>query len=225
MNDRTAPWGAQLPGTLVAFASGHGLKIGTIEDLIGLPPAATADRIVTKGRPRRSVESAHGGTFELHVYETKTEAVFEQSRPRQGGDPVVRTRPPCWCACIAVNALADLLRRRRGRAATGSLIEKSMRMNSARKWRGVIVLIADPQPNIGVSTWIAQKQGQEAAPRRPRPSVAWWEIGVGSQILRDPGRGPTWCCSRNAPAPPSRYVGLRGISGCLRIVRSQRRIG
>jgi 3,4-dihydroxy 2-butanone 4-phosphate synthase/GTP cyclohydrolase II len=198
---------ARMPD-LVAFAQRHGLKIGTIEDLIGY--RLQHDRIVTKVA-QKSVESAHGGTFELHVYETKTEAVEHLALVK--GD--LSAPGPVLVRVHAVNALADLL----GvgvEGATGSLIEKSMRMISAEV-RGVIVLIRDPQPK-SVSTWIAQSK-EKKRPKKAEAERRLVEIGVGSQILRDLGVADMVLLSN---APPSRYVGLEAFG--LRIV-GQRRIG
>jgi 3,4-dihydroxy 2-butanone 4-phosphate synthase/GTP cyclohydrolase II len=198
---------ARMPD-LVAFAQRHGLKIGTIEDLIGY--RLQHDRIVTKVA-QKSVESAHGGTFELHVYETKTEAVEHLALVK--GD--LSAPGPVLVRVHAVNALADLL----GvgvEGATGSLIEKSMRMISA-EGRGVIVLIRDPQPK-SVSTWIAQSK-EKKRPKKAEAERRLVEIGVGSQILRDLGVADMVLLSN---APPSRYVGLEAFG--LRIV-GQRRIG
>jgi 3,4-dihydroxy 2-butanone 4-phosphate synthase/GTP cyclohydrolase II len=198
---------ARMPD-LVAFAQRHGLKIGTIEDLIGY--RLQHDRIVAKVA-QKSVESAHGGTFELHVYETKTEAVEHLALVK--GD--LSAPGPVLVRVHAVNALADLL----GvgvEGATGSLIEKSMRMISA-EGRGVIVLIRDPQPK-SVSTWIAQSK-EKKRPKKAEAERRLVEIGVGSQILRDLGVADMVLLSN---APPSRYVGLEAFG--LRIV-GQRRIG
>jgi 3,4-dihydroxy 2-butanone 4-phosphate synthase/GTP cyclohydrolase II len=191
---------ARMPD-LVAFAQRHGLKIGY---------RLQHDRIVAKVA-QKSVESAHGGTFELHVYETKTEAVEHLALVK--GD--LSAPGPVLVRVHAVNALADLL----GvgvEGAAGSLIEKSMRMISA-EGRGVIVLIRDPQPK-SVSTWIAQSK-EKKRPKKAEAERRLVEIGVGSQILRDLGVADMVLLSN---APPSRYVGLEAFG--LRIV-GQRRIG
>ena len=198
---------ARMPD-LVAFAQRHGLKIGTIEDLIGY--RLKHDRIVRRVTKSTS-ESAFGGAFDLHVYETTVEPVEHLALVK--GD--LEAPGPVLVRVHAVSALADLL----GIGAKdgkGSLIEKSMRA-IAEEGRGVIVLIRDLRPK-SVSEWIAQN----AERRRPRRSDAerrLVEIGVGSQILRDLGVGDMVLLSN---APPSRYVGLEAFG--LRIV-GQRKIG
>ena len=199
---------ARMPD-LVAFAQRHGLKIGTIEDLIGY--RLQHDRIVTRVASR-TVETAYGGPFELYVYETKTEPVEHLALVK--GD--LSAPGPVLVRVHAVHALADLLGIG-AEGAAGSLIEKSMRMIDA-EGRGVIVLIRDPQPK-SVSTWIAQGKEKKKGPKKADAERRLVEIGVGSQILRDLGVADMVLLSN---APPSRYVGLEAFG--LRIV-GQRRIG
>jgi 3,4-dihydroxy 2-butanone 4-phosphate synthase / GTP cyclohydrolase II len=198
---------ARMPD-LVAFAQRHGLKVGTIEDLIGY--RLKHDRVIKKVA-EKTIESAYGGPFQLHVYETKTEAVEHLALVK--GD--LSAPGPVLVRVHAVNALADLL----GigtEGAAGSLIEKSMRI-IAEEGRGVVVLIRDPQPK-SVSNWIAQGK-EKKRPKKADAERRLVEIGVGSQILRDLGVADMVLLSN---APPSRYVGLEAFG--LRIV-SQRRIG
>jgi 3,4-dihydroxy 2-butanone 4-phosphate synthase/GTP cyclohydrolase II len=198
---------ARMPD-LVAFAQRHGLKIGTIEDLIGY--RLKHDRIVRRVTKSAS-ESAFGGTFDLHVYETTVEPVEHLALVK--GD--LEASGPVLVRVHAVSALADLL----GIGAKdgeGSLIEKSMRA-IAEEGRGVIVLIRDLRPK-SVSEWIAQN-AERKRPRRTDAERRLVEIGVGSQILRDLGVSDMVLLSN---APPSRYVGLEAFG--LRIV-GQRKIG
>ena len=62
---------ARMPD-LVAFAQRHGLKIGTIDDLIGY--RLRHDRIVKQSRRQRST-AASAAPSTLHVYETTVEPV------------------------------------------------------------------------------------------------------------------------------------------------------
>jgi 3,4-dihydroxy 2-butanone 4-phosphate synthase / GTP cyclohydrolase II len=195
-------------GDLVGFAQRHGLKIGTIEDLIGY--RLKHDRIVRRVA-ETPVESAFGGEFALHVYETTVQPVEhlalvkgELSAP---GPVLVRVH--------AVNALEDLLGVGR-EGANASLIEKSMQA-IAKEGRGVIVLIRDLRPK-SVSGWVAQ-HAQHKKHRKADEERRLVEIGVGSQILRDLGVTDMTILSN---APRSRYVGLDAFG--LRIV-GQRRIG
>jgi 3,4-dihydroxy 2-butanone 4-phosphate synthase / GTP cyclohydrolase II len=196
---------ARMPD-LVAFAQRHGLKIGTIADLIGY--RLNHDRIVTQVA-RKAVHSAFGGAFELYVYETNVEPVEhlalikgDLSAP---GSVLVRVH--------AVNAAADLLGIGGG-GGKGSLIEKSMKI-IAQEGRGVLVLIRDLRPK-SVSDWV--RGGQPRRSSKAETERRLVEIGIGSQILRDLGVGDMVLLSN---APPSRYVGLEAFG--LRIV-DQRRI-
>jgi 3,4-dihydroxy 2-butanone 4-phosphate synthase / GTP cyclohydrolase II len=198
---------ARMPD-LVAFAQRHALKIGTIEDLIGY--RLNHDRIVRRVASS-AIDSAFGGPFALHVYETTVEPMEHLALVK--GD--LEAPGPVLVRVHAVSAPADLLGI--GPEATkGSLIESAMRA-IAEEGRGVIVLIRDLRPK-SVSEWMAQSA------ERKRPSKAdadrrQVEIGVGSQILRDLGVSDMVLMSN---APPSRYVGLEAFG--LRIV-GQRKIG
>jgi 3,4-dihydroxy 2-butanone 4-phosphate synthase/GTP cyclohydrolase II len=160
---------------LVPFAARHGLKIGTIDDLI-------AYRLRTESIVRQVAQaqaaSVFAGDFDLHVFETTVEHVEHLALVK--GD---LTEPgPVLVRVHAVNAFADLLGI--GGQETGTLVEKSMRA-IAREGRGVVVLIRDLRPRAG-SEWIA---AQSAAPgpksgARERRQV---EIGIGSQMLRQLG--------------------------------------
>jgi 3,4-dihydroxy 2-butanone 4-phosphate synthase/GTP cyclohydrolase II len=199
---------ARMPD-LVAFAQRHGLKIGTIEDLIGY--RLRHDRIVRQVA-KTAVDSLFGGTFDLYVYETTVQPVEHLALVK--GD--LGAAGPVLVRVHAVNVLADLLGIGSSEGTRGALIEKAM-AEIARDGRGVIVLIRDLRPK-GVSSSIAQnaerKKRKHTDPERRRV-----EIGVGSQILRDLGVTDMVLLSN---APPSRYVGLEAFG--LRIV-GQRRIG
>jgi 3,4-dihydroxy 2-butanone 4-phosphate synthase / GTP cyclohydrolase II len=199
---------ARMPD-LVAFAQRHGLKIGTIEDLIGY--RLRHDRIVRQVA-KTSVASLFGGSFDLHVYETTVQPVEHLALVK--GD--LGAPGPVLVRVHAVNVLADLLGIGSSEGRRGALIEEAMQ-EIAREGRGVIVLIRDLRPK-GVSSSIAQnaerKKRKHGDPERRRV-----EIGVGSQILRELGVSDMVLLSN---APPSRYVGLEAFG--LRIV-GQRRIG
>ncbi len=199
---------ARMPD-LVAFAQRHGLKIGTIEDLIGY--RLRNDRIVREVA-KRAVESVHGGAFMLHVFETAAEPVehlaFVKGDLTAPGPVLVRVH--------AVNVMTDLLGVRAG-GSRDSLIEKAM-LAIAEEGRGVIVLIRDLRPK-GVSAWVAQNPETKPPRRKVTAERRLVEIGVGSQILRTLGVTDMVLLTN---APPSRYVGLEAFG--LRIV-GQRRLG
>jgi 3,4-dihydroxy 2-butanone 4-phosphate synthase/GTP cyclohydrolase II len=199
---------ARMPD-LVAFAQRHGLKIGTIEDLIAF--RLQNDRIV---RPvaRRQVESVFGGSFDLHVYETTVEP-FEHLALVKGD---LAKPGPVLVRVHAVNLLSDVLGIGLGsEIANTSIIGKAMRA-IAQEGRGVLVLIRDLRPK-SVSKWIGRRSG--LAPRKAEGQERRMvEIGVGAQILRDLGVRDMILLTNS---PPSVYVGLEGFG--LKIV-DQRRI-
>jgi 3,4-dihydroxy 2-butanone 4-phosphate synthase / GTP cyclohydrolase II len=198
---------ARMPD-LVAFAQRHGLKIGTIADLISY--RLSHDRIVRRVAKSR-LDSGFGGTFDLHVYETTVEPVEHLALVM--GD--LDAPGPVLVRVHAVNALADLLGIG-GDGIKGSLIEKSMRA-IAQEGRGVLVLIRDLRAK-SVSEWMANT-AERKRPTKTDDERRLVEIGIGSQILRDLGVSDMILLSN---APPSRYVGLEAFG--LRIV-GQRKIG
>jgi 3,4-dihydroxy 2-butanone 4-phosphate synthase / GTP cyclohydrolase II len=191
---------ARMPD-LVAFAQRHALKIGTIEDLIGY--RVRHDRIV-KQVTKSVVDSAFGGRFVLHVYETTVQPVEHLALVM--GD--LSAPGPVLVRVHAVNPLADLLGVG-GDLGGGSMIAKAMQA-IAEEGRGVIVLIRDLRPKLS-SEWIAPAQKRPAGKRDVERRVV--ENGIGSQILRDLGVSDMVLLSNS---PPSRYVGLEAFG--LRIV-------
>ena len=191
---------------LVPFAQRHGLKIGTIEDLIAF--RLTNDRIV-KETAKRRVCSVTAGTFDLHVFETTVEPAEHLALVK--GD--LSAPGPVLVRVHAVNLLGDVLGIGTG-GAEGSLIHKSMAAIAA-EGRGVVVLIRDLRPK-SVSSWIAGT----AKPNKGKPAGAdrrRVEIGVGAQILRELGITEMVLLT-NSPA--SVYVGLEGYG--LKLVDTRR---
>lgn len=187
---------ARMPD-LVPFAQRHALKIGTIADLIAY--RLKNDRIV-KRTATRTVETAYGGVFQLHVYETTVETAEHLALVK--GD--VSGPGPVLVRVHAVNVLSDLL----GVGAvlgSGGVIEKSMRA-IAKAGRGVLVLIRDLRPHAVSERMLRETDGPaEASGMAERRQV---EIGVGSQILSDLGVRDMTLLT-NSPAHV--YVGLEAF--------------
>jgi 3,4-dihydroxy 2-butanone 4-phosphate synthase/GTP cyclohydrolase II len=192
---------ARMPD-LVAFAQRHGLKVGTIEDLIAY--RLKNDRIVKRTVTSR-VESAFGGDFDMHVYETTVEP-FEHVVMVRGD---LSAPGPVLVRVHAVNMPADML----GidtEGEKGSLIQKSLEI-IAEEGRGVLVMIRDLRPR-SVSSWLAKRAANAVTEERRLV-----EIGVGSQILRDLGISDMVLLTNS---PSSRYVGLEGYG--LRVVGTRK---
>jgi len=182
---------------LKQFASQHGLRMGTIEDLIAY--RLRHDRVV-KPVSTSSVVSAFAGEMKLHIYETTVEpgehAALVKGDLSAPGPVLVRVH--------AVNPMMDLIGIGRD-TADGGVLEKSLRMLGA-EGRGVVVLIRDLSPNA-LTRWAERR----AASGDGAPSLAerrQLEIGVGSQILSDLGVTKMELMT-NSPAHV--YVGLEAF--------------
>ena len=197
---------ARMPD-LVAFAQRHGLKIGTIEDLIGY--RLRHDKIV-KEVAKTNVDSVHGGPFTMHVFETAAEPVEHLALVK--GD--LSAPGPVLVRVHAVNVLTDLMGIGVG-GPRGTILHKAMRAISD-EGRGVIVLIRDLRPK-SVSAWVAQNSERKTSKKKGEAERRLVEIGVGSQILRTLGVSDMVLLTN---APPSRYVGLEAFG--LHIVGQRR---
>ncbi len=193
---------------LIPFAQRHGLKIGTISDLIAY--RLRHDRVVEQVAVA-DVDSAHGGGFRLHVYETTVEPVEHMALVK--GD--LSAPGPVLVRVHAVNPLADLAGIGLGKAdpagSAKSQVVKSLEAVS-EEGRGVVILIRDlaPKSISGLVSNDTAKSEDDTRRRRERRQV---EIGVGSQILRDLGVRDMILLT-NSPAHV--YVGLEAFG--LRIV-------
>jgi 3,4-dihydroxy 2-butanone 4-phosphate synthase / GTP cyclohydrolase II len=203
---------ARMPD-LVGFAQRHGLKIGTIEDLVAY--RLRNDRII-KPVAQTRVTSAFGGTFDLRVYETKVDQAEHLALVK--GD--VSAPGPVLVRVHAVGAMSDLLGITEA-GQTDRQIAKSMEAIE-KEGRGVIVLIRDLRPKA-VSEWVAaQAKLSSVGPKPEKLEMSGErrrvETGIGSQILLDLGVSEMILLT-NSPA--SVYVGLEGyglsITGTRRI--------
>ncbi len=195
---------ARMPD-LVAFAQRHGLKVGTIEDMIAY--RLKHDQIV-KQTTTAKVDSAFGGVFDLCTYVTLVEPVEHLALVKgdlsQPGPVLVRVH--------AVSVHADLL----GigtHGEKGSLVQKSMEL-IAEAGRGVLVLLRDLRPH-SVSEWITKDNQAVRGGRSQERRLV--EIGVGSQILRDLGVKEMTLLTNQ---PQSRYIGLEAYG--LTVVGTRR---
>jgi 3,4-dihydroxy 2-butanone 4-phosphate synthase / GTP cyclohydrolase II len=195
---------ARMPD-LVAFAQRHNLKIGTIEDLIA--HRLQHDRIV-KPIATQPVDSAYGGAFTMHVYETTVDPVEHLALVK--GD--LSAPGPVLVRVHAVNPAHDLLGIETA-AGQASALQRAMAA-IAKEERGVIVLIRDLQPKA-VSQWLTDRNNPSAKGKSGERRQI--ETGIGSQILRDLGVSEMILLS-NSPA--SVYVGLEGYG--LKIVGTRK---
>lgn len=146
---------ARLPD-LISFAQKHGLKIGTISDLIAY--RRRHDNLVNEKAVKR-ISSVHGGDWLMRVFADET----------QGAEHVVLTKgdltseAPVLVRVHALNPLEDVL----GIGGGGDL-PAAMRLIGA-EGRGVVVLLRD--------TGMKMVEGGEHSPQTLR------QYGLGAQIL------------------------------------------
>ena len=183
---------ARLPD-LITFAQKHGLKIGTISDLIAY--RRRHDNLVREQAVKR-VHSVHGGDWLMRVFADET----------QGAEHIVLTKgdlsgdTPVLARVHQLNPMEDVLGI--GDAHVGDL-QGAMRVIAA-EGRGVIVLLRD--------TSMKMVADGEASPQTLR------QYGLGAQILSALGLSNITLVT-NSAAP--RVVGLEAygltIAGTRRI--------
>lgn len=163
---------ARLP-ELVAFAQLHGLKIGTIADLIAY--RRQHDRFIER-RLETSVETLHGGPFKLIVYRSLVDAVEHvaliKGDVRAGAVPLVRMHK--------VSFADDVLGALGGRAG---LVEQAIAHIAGHDGPAVMVFIRETNP-----TAITERFGASPSDTPDtREARRLREYGLGAQILIDLG--------------------------------------
>ena len=191
---------ARMPD-LVAFAQRHGLKLGTIADLI-------AHRRRTERLVRRvsegHIDHAVGGEWHLVVYTSTLEygehlALVKGDVPAKsaGGDEPVMVR------MHAANLLHDII------AGSGTSDLHAAMAMIAEAGRGVVVVIRDGRP-----TGVSEQVRLGGRDRRVVPPEIR-DYGIGAQILADLGVRDMVRLSDN----PRPIVGLEGYG--LRVVETR----
>ena len=162
---------ARLPD-LIEFASEHGLKIGTIADLIHY---RSRNETLIERTLSKTVQSAHG-EFTLHAYTDRTSNEVHLALTKGEIDPeketLVRVHEPL--------SVLDFLDPTGGRHTfTLDVAQAAL----ARAGSGVIVLLHRPESGQDILAAL----GEPIAAKRP---AAKWDpriYGIGAQILRDLG--------------------------------------
>jgi 3,4-dihydroxy 2-butanone 4-phosphate synthase/GTP cyclohydrolase II len=187
---------ARLPD-LIAFAQLHGLKIGTIEDLISYRRRTEklVERILEE-----PFDSRTGGEFRLIIYANKV--AYAEHIALVKGD--VSTPGPVLVRMHSVNILDDVL----GDTASSRSRDLHASMEAiGREGRGVVVLIREGYPTFLSDKLKARQEGIE-----PDGGHELRDYGIGAQILRDLGVSEMTILSNN----PMTVVGLEGYD--LKIV-------
>jgi 3,4-dihydroxy 2-butanone 4-phosphate synthase/GTP cyclohydrolase II len=158
---------ARLPD-LITFAQEHGLKIGTIADLIHY--RSRTERLVER-IAERPINTAHG-TFRLVVYRDKlsdaTHLVLARGPISPDTETLVRVHEP-----LSVMDLLD------ADSATHSWTIPGALAQIAQAGRGVMVLLHRPES----AAELRERAVSEAAPAASKMDLR--NYGIGAQILRD----------------------------------------
>ena len=172
---------ARLPD-LVDFAKVHGMKIGTISDLIAY--RHKHDNLLVE-RDARTVTSAYGGEWRMRIFGdeiTGTDHVVLTKGDISGPEPLlVRTH--------AINALEDILGL--GPSPADEL-PRAMEIVAA-EGRGAVLLFRDPYPRLRLAG------DEEDGPRTIK------RTGLGAQIMASMGLSKLILLTDN---PETKYLGL-----------------
>jgi len=171
---------ARLPD-LIAFAQLHGLKIGTISDLIAY--RRRHDNLV-RVREKSTIHSEFGGEWELRIYTDETQGAEHIALIK--GD--ITTDEPVLVRMHAMDPLLDVV----GTGPKGRRDEFGDAMKLiADEGRGALVLLRDLHMKLAA--------GEEASPQTLR------QYGLGAQILSSLGLHQIELLT-NSPKP--KVVGL-----------------
>lgn len=181
---------------LEAFAAEHGLKIGSIEELIRyrLATEHTVERV-----DAREIETEHG-PFQLFTYRDRLSHALHFALLRGQADPAT----PTLVRVHVQNPLADALHWRRPDfgPAVGDVLARIV-----AEGRGALVLLAD---NADAQALLARVRGpQQAGEATAAPGHAlaeWRRNGAGGQILADMGLGRL-----RVLGTPRKQIGLAGF--------------
>lgn len=175
---------------LESFAAQHGLKIGSIEDLIRHRNATehTVERV-----DERDIQTAHG-LFRLLTYRDRIRRDLHFALVC--GQPTDKT--PALVRVHVKNPLADVLQWRRADFGLGA--DEAM-ARIAHEGEGVLVVLSEPVSPDDLLARITEKP--ETLPTRVSQ---WRRNGVGAQILADLGLRQL-----RVLGTPRRQVGLAGF--------------
>jgi 3,4-dihydroxy 2-butanone 4-phosphate synthase / GTP cyclohydrolase II len=192
---------ARMPD-LVAFAQLHGLKIGTIADLIAY--RRRTERYVERIMDT-SFDSVHGGPFRLMLYRNTIEGAehiaLVKGKVEAGKPTLVRMHQ--------VDFAADILGHVEARQ---DYVPQALKAISDHDGAGVTVFLRDPDLH-GLAERLSGVPRPQAADRSLK------NYGVGAQILLDLGVRDMIVMSSTRPNPTAlegyglRIVGWRGMDG------------
>jgi 3,4-dihydroxy 2-butanone 4-phosphate synthase/GTP cyclohydrolase II len=176
---------ARLPD-LVPFAQLHGLKIGTIADLIAY--RRRTERFVERVL-ERPFESEWGGHFRLLVYRNQLDGAEHLALVKAQPVPNKPTLVRMHQLDIASDVLGG-----QGGAFRSNYVQKAMQALADHNGPAVMVLLRDPDPKV-LSGRFGSDDGANHSPRGLR------DYGVGAQILLDLGVRDMIALSGTRPKP------------------------
>jgi 3,4-dihydroxy 2-butanone 4-phosphate synthase/GTP cyclohydrolase II len=192
---------ARMPD-LVAFAQLHGLKIGTIADLIAY--RRRTERYVERIMDT-PFDSVHGGPFRLMLYRNTIEGAEHIALVKGKVEP----GKPTLVRMHQVDFAADILGHVEARQ---NYVPQALKAISAHDGAGVTVFLRDPELQ-GLAERLAGVEKPAAVDRSIR------NYGVGAQILLDLGVRDMIVMSSTRPNPAAlegyglRIVGWRDMDG------------
>jgi 3,4-dihydroxy 2-butanone 4-phosphate synthase / GTP cyclohydrolase II len=189
---------ARMPD-LMAFSQFHGLKIGTIADLIAY--RRKYDSLV-RVVEQKHIDDLHGAEFDLKVYQNTADGQ-EHIALVKGN---VGAPGPVLVRMHAFNVLEDIIGFA-GAAGRASLIDRALR-TLAHEERGIFVLIREAQASS-----VSAKLRDAVEGGKSDGAARLIDYGIGAQILLDLGVREMELLS-NSPLP--KIVGLEGYG--LKIV-------
>jgi 3,4-dihydroxy 2-butanone 4-phosphate synthase/GTP cyclohydrolase II len=183
---------ARLPD-LVAFAQLHGLKIGTIADLIAY--RRRTERQVERVL-ERPFDSTYGGRFRMIVYRN----VLDETEHVVLTKGKIDADKPTLVRMHRVDMAADMLGHVEARR---DYVPKALNAISEYDGAGVAVFIRDPNPH-----WLSERYGQPEAAHTNANILR--DYGIGAQILLDLGvRDMLLLTSSTTVLPGSGGYGLK----------------
>lgn len=181
---------ARLP-ELIAFSQLHGLKVGTISDLIAY--RLKHDKFVER-RIEKEIESAYGGVFRAVVFRNSLDGVQHLAMVK--GD--IKKGEPCLVRVHRVDFLQDVV-------GVGGVNDKPvadmMQVIAQAEEPGVLIFVRG-----GMREDIAAKLGSKDE-IEPDATAPMREYGVGAEIIRDLGVGKMILLMNHKP---SALPGLEG---------------
>ena len=170
---------AQRP-QLEAFAAQHGIKLGTIADLIHYRHLHDTTIELADQRP---IDTRYG-RFDLRTYRDKIAEVIHYALSMGG----IKETEPCLVRVQTLSALRDLFQtQREGFAKTWSLPDAMEAI--AKEGQGVLVLVGQHQNREEALSQVSHFPEVPPVQRHSRDAGVYRLIGTGSQILRDLGVG------------------------------------